>query len=175
METRKLSKYFFSVGSATCRPAGQQIIFSWQYCIATGSILFTEMLRLLSKKIKSKNKKTIKTFFSVVSAAGKSKVSLSCSDDISKTTCTSISSMAQLFGVSTRNSCCYYKPGSSWCTTGVATNFSQLFQVWRSYSECLLRIAVAIPSRVRVSALLGLRQLCFLFQNSRNIFSLVCV
>ena len=53
------------------------------------------------------------------------------------------------------NSCCYSKPGSSQCTILVA-KISQLFQVWHSYSECLLGITVSIPSQARVNALLGL-------------------
>ena len=65
----------------------------------------------------------------------------------SKTMCTAIASMSQLFGVPTRNSCCYSKAGSSQSTIRVGKYFWQLFQVWRSYSECLLGIDVAIPGR----------------------------
>ena len=77
----------------------------------------------------------------------------------SKTTSLYFASLRQLFQVPTRNSCCYSKPDLSECTTWVAKYFSQLFQVWCSYSECLLRIAVALPGWAWVNAPLGLLQL----------------
>ena len=70
---------------------------------------------------------------------------------------------AVFFRVPTRNRCCYSKPGSGQCTTRVTKIFSQLFQVWRIYSECLLGIVVAIPNRGWVNALLALLHLYFDF------------
>ena len=56
----------------------------------------------LSKKIKSKSKKNIKIFFfSAALAACKSEVSLICSVVISKTMCTTIPTLTQLFRVPT--------------------------------------------------------------------------
>ena len=82
------------------------------------------------KKSKSKSKKKYQNiFFSIIFEACKCEVSLSCSDDISRTTCTAIPNSTQLFQVPTRNSCCYSKPGSRQCNAPVVTTFSQLFQV----------------------------------------------
>ena len=68
----------------------------------------------------------------------------------SKTMCTAIASMSQLFGVPTRNSCCYSKAGSSQSTIRVGKYFWQLFQVLRSYSECHMCRAIC-PTRVASS------------------------
>ena len=81
------------------------------------------------KKQKQKQKKISKHFFSIIFEACKCEVSLSCSDDISRTTCTAIPNSTQLFQVPTRNSCCYSKPGSRQSNAPVVTTFSQLFQV----------------------------------------------
>ena len=123
---------------------------SWQYYIQRSNLFVKQESK------NQKPKKNIKTLFSVASAACWSKVPLTCSNDISRTTCTAISNLTQLFRVPTRSSCFHSKSGLCKCITQVATNFSQLFHVWCSYSECLLAIAVAIPCRTRVNALLGL-------------------
>ena len=73
-----------------------------------------------------------------------------------KTTCTIIASLTQLFWVPTRKSCCYSKTGSGQFSSRVAKDSWQLFQVWRSYSECLLGKAVAVLGQAWINALLGL-------------------
>ena len=40
-----------------------KLSFSWQYYIATGNIIFNQILHLVSKKIKSKSKENMKTLF----------------------------------------------------------------------------------------------------------------
>ena len=90
--------------------------------------------------------------FGIASQACRSEVS---SEDISRTTCTVIPNLTQLFRLPTRNSCHYSKMDSGQSTTGVDTSFSQLFQVCCGYYQCLLGIAIAIPW---FNALLGLLQ-----------------
>ena len=51
----------------------------------------------------------------------------------SKTMCTIIANLTQLFRGSTPNSCCYSEPSSGQRTTRVAENFSQLFRVFTRY------------------------------------------
>ena len=109
-------------------------------------------LFLKPKITKSKNKKYIKTFFNVVSAACRSEVFFTCSDIISKTTCifhlfqvtrsSYLSNSRSISSIPTQNSCCYSKPGPGQCNTRVAEISQSCSKfgaaIRRTYSEKLV-------------------------------------